>query len=193
MFVTTTLLGICFSLCIAYLWRLKSKYEYFVRRNIPGPPFEYIFGHFRTLWKTSSYHQQIYRWTRQYGTIYGLFEGSRPMYVVSDVDFLEEVFIKQFSSFHSRRDMILGRIDPNNAPNLFSAHANQWRRQRYVINPTFTTIKLKTMTPLMNKCIQSLMTKVNEMNGKEFNIYEMYKRLTMDVICKFTLIQLENK
>ena len=25
------------------------------------------------------------------------------MYVVSDVDFLEEVYIKQFASFHSRR------------------------------------------------------------------------------------------
>ena len=189
MFVTTILFGICFCLLITYLWRLKTRYEYFVRRNISGPPFEYLFGHLRTLWHTPSYHQQLQQWTRQYGSIYGLFEGSRPMYIVSDADFLEEVFIKQFSSFHSRRETILARVNSSNAPNLFTAHANQWRRQRHVINPTFTTMKLKTMAPLMNKCIESLMSKVSEMNGKEFNIYEMYKRLTMDVICKLNCVR----
>lgn len=106
------------------------------------------------------------------------------MYIVSDANFLEEVYIKQFSSFHSRRGTILDRIRSNSGASLFSAHANQWRRQRHIINPTFTTLKLKTMTSLMNKCIESFMLKVSEMNGNEFNIYEMYKRLTMDVICK---------
>jgi cytochrome P450 len=163
---------------------LKSRYDYFVRRNIPGPLFEYFFGHYRTLWHTPHYSDQIQEWTHQYGPIYGIFEGSRPMQIVSDVDFLQEVFIKQFSSFHSRRGNILNRLRPNNTASLFDAHANQWRRQRYVINPTFTTIKLKTMVPLVNKCIESLMVKVSEMNGNEFNIYEMYKRLTMDVICE---------
>jgi cytochrome P450 len=184
MLATATLLVACLCIFIVYhLWRLKSRYAYFVRRNIPGPPFEFIFGHYRTLWNTPHYSDQIKEWARQYGPIYGLFEGSRPMYIVSDVDFLQEVFIKQFSSFNSRRGNILTHLRSNNSANLFNAHANQWRRQRHV-NPTFTTIKLKTMAPLMNKCIKSLMVKVSEMNGNQFNIYEMYKRLTMDVICE---------
>jgi hypothetical protein len=29
-----------------------------------------------------------------------------------------------------------------------------------------------------------MMVKLNEMNGSEFNIYALYNRLTMDVICK---------
>ena len=103
---------------------------------------------------------QIQEWTRQFGSIYGLFEGTRPMYVVSDIDFLQEIFIKQFSSFHSRRTNFFYNIRKTNGANLFTAHANQWRRQRHVINPTFTTLKLKTMTPLMNKCIESMMVKV---------------------------------
>jgi cytochrome P450 len=106
------------------------------------------------------------------------------MYVVSDIDFLQEIFIKQFSSFHSRRVNFLLSIRKSNGASLFSAHANQWRRQRHVINSSFTTLKLKTMTPLMNKCIESMMGKLNEMNGSEFNIYALYNRLTMDVICK---------
>jgi len=38
---------------------------------------------------------------------------------------------------------------------------------------------------LVNKCIGSMIVKINEMNGSEFNIYSLYKRLTMDVICKY--------
>lgn len=184
MLVTVTLLAVALCLIISYVWKLKSRYEYFARRGIPVPPFEYLFGHYRALWRAPSYSDQIHEWTRQYGPIYGLYEGTRPMYIVSDADFIQEVYIKQFSSFHSRRGNILNETRPNSAPNLFSAHANQWRRQRHVINPTFTTVKLKTMAPLMNKCIDSLMNKVSEMTNVEFNIYDMYKRLTMDVICK---------
>jgi cytochrome P450 len=66
---------------------------------------------------------------------------------------------------------------------LLAAHGATWRRQRHVINPTFSTAKLKLMSPLVNHSIQSLMNKLAE-NKEEFNIYGMYKRLTMDVICK---------
>jgi cytochrome P450 len=42
------------------------------------------------------------------------------------------------------------------------------------------------MSPLVNHCIQNLMNKLEE-KKEEFNIYEMYKRLTMDVICKINI------
>jgi cytochrome P450 family 3 subfamily A len=72
---------------------------------------------------------------------------------------------------------------PGRRTNLLAAHGATWRRQRYVINPTFSTAKLKLMSPLVNHCIESLMNKLAE-NKEEFNIYGMYKRLTMNVICK---------
>jgi cytochrome P450 family 13 len=184
MFVIITLLATFVCLLVSYLWTLRSRYDYFKRRNIPGPPPRFFFGHYLTLWNVPFYPQQIQEWTRQFGSVYGLFEGTRPMYVVSDIDFLQEIFIKQFSAFHSRRVNFLISIRKSNGANLFSAHADQWRRQRHVINPSFTRLKLKTMTPLMNKCIESMMVKLNEMNSSEFNIYALYNRLTMDVICK---------
>ncbi|CAF4576422.1 unnamed protein product, partial [Rotaria sp. Silwood2] len=123
------------------------------RRNIPGPPPKLFFGHYLSIWSTLSFNRQIPEWTRKYGSLYGIFQGTRPIYVASDVDFLQEVFIKQFSLFHSRPMNFLVRMLKSNAPGLASAHGNQWRRQRHVINPTFTTVKLKMMTPLMNKFI----------------------------------------
>ena len=184
MFVLVALLTIVICLFVFYLWILKSQYDYFIHRNISGPPSRFFFGHYLTLWNTSSYSRQIQEWTRQYGSIYGLFEGTRPLYVVSDIDFLQEIFIKQFSIFHSRRLNFYINILKSNGVNLFTAQDSQWRRQRHVINPTFTALKLKTMAPLMNKCIDSMMMKFSQMNGNEFDIYPYYKRLTMDVICK---------
>jgi cytochrome P450 len=187
MITTVLLFGGLISLLLYYFWTLKGHYEYFVRRNIPGPPPKLFFGHYLSLWSTSSYNQQIQKWSKKYGPIYGIFQGTTPIYVVSDVDFLQEVFIKQFSIFHSRRNNVLVRMIKSKGASLFSSHANQWRRQRHVINPTFSTAKLKLMTPLMNKCILSMMDKIDEKN--EFNIFILYKRLTMDVICKSLILQ----
>jgi hypothetical protein len=65
--------------------------------------------------------------------LYEIFEGTRPLYVVSDVDFLQEVYKKQFSIFHSRSRNILTRMLKTISPSLSAAHANQWRRQGHII------------------------------------------------------------
>ncbi len=182
--ITIILFGVLTSLFFYYFFTLKSHYEYFVRQNIPGPRPKFFFGNYLSMWSTPSFNQQIQKWTGQYGPIYGIFEGTRPIYVVSDVDFLQEVYIKQFSIFHFRHNNILTRMFKTNATSLFTANGNQWRRQRHVINPTFTTAKLKMMTPLINKCIASIMKKLDENLDNEFNIFVLYRRLTMDVICK---------
>ena len=182
--ITIILLGAFISLLLYYYFSFKSRYDYFSRRNIPGPPPKFFFGHYPSIWSTALYNSQIQKWTQQYGPIYGIFQGARPMYVASDVDFLQEVYIKQFSIFHSRHNTILTRMFKTDATSLFTADGNQWRRQRHVINPTFSAAKLKLMVPLMNKCISSLLEKLDENINNEFNVFILYKRLTMDVICK---------
>ncbi len=187
MFFTLILLTVVVCLVFSYLWNVKSQYDYFKRHGLSGPPSTFLFGHYLTFWSTRSYSRQLEKWTKQYGPIYGLFEGTRPLYVVSDVDFLQEVYIKQFGSFHSRRVPFIMRPIASQKVHMLAADGATWRRQRHVINPTFSTAKLKLMSPLVSQCIQSLMNKLAE-NKDEFNIYEMYKRLTMDVICKINHI-----
>ncbi|CAF4117159.1 unnamed protein product [Rotaria sp. Silwood2] len=169
-----------------YLWTLKSSYDYFKSRGIPGPLPNFFFGHCRLLWSVESISRQLQTWTHKFGSIYGLFEGTRPIYVVSDPEFLQEVFMKQFSSFHSRHMAFVVRMTARNKMHLFIASSHQWHRQRLVINPTFSAAKLKLMTTLVNECIEAFMKKLSEKceEKKEFNIYLIYKRLTMDVICR---------
>ncbi|UJR24390.1 hypothetical protein I4U23_005767 [Adineta vaga] len=181
-FLPIILFIILILLLIYYVFLLQQRYEYFNQRHIPTPPFQFFFGHFKTLWNSSSYHRQLENWTKEYGKIFGIYEGSLPIFVVSDPDFLQEAFIKQFSIFHARKKTIL---DSSSHDIVFSS-GTKWRRQRHVINPTFTAAKLKTMSPLMNACITDLMKKIpnHVENGEEFNIYSYYKRMTMDVICR---------
>ncbi|CAF3464471.1 unnamed protein product, partial [Rotaria sp. Silwood2] len=120
MTITIILIGALISLVFYYLWTLKSNYDYFKRRNIPGPPPKLFFGHYLSIWSTLSFNRQIPEWTRKYGSLYGIFQGTRPIYVASDVDFLQELFIKQFSLFHSRPMNFLVRMLKSIAPGLAS-------------------------------------------------------------------------
>ena len=187
MVLTVALFAIVVCLIVRFLWTTNNRYDYFKRRSIPGPPHRFFFGHYKTIWSTQSFTKLLKQWTEEYGSIYGLFAGRIPMYVVSDVDFLQEVYIKQFSSFHSRAIANIFRIETDGKIHLFRAFGTRWRRQRHVLNPTFSAAKLKLMSPLVNGSIEAMLDKVSQMvtNGeKEMNIYELYKRLTMDVICK---------
>ena len=187
MFLTVALISVFVCLIVTYLWTINKRYDYFQRLGIPGPPHRFFLGHYKTLWSTKSLSIQLREWTHQYGSIYGLFVGTKPMYVISDVDFLQEVYIKQFSSFHSRMLANILRPQTNERIHIFNVGGAQWRRQRQVINPTFSSSKLKLMSSLVNECIKTMLSKVSEMadrEHKEVNIYELYKRMTMDVICK---------
>lgn len=185
MLLTVCLCTCLFALLVAYLWTIDRSYGYFKQRGIPGPAHRFFFGHLKTLWATKRYSRQLQEWTRQYGSIYGLYEGTRPLYVVSDVDFLHEVFVKQFSSFHSRRVPFLARMGVGTPENLFGSSGMTWRRQRHIVNPTFSAAKMKLMLPVVHQCIDTLMAKLSSAHEQhaEFNIYEMYRRMTMDIIC----------
>ncbi|CAF3553223.1 unnamed protein product [Rotaria socialis] len=69
---------------------------------------------------------------------------------------------------------------------LFIGTTPIWRRQRHATNPTFSSAKLKLMSPLVSGRIEAMLNKISTMTTtqhKEINMYELYKRLTMDVIC----------
>ena len=178
------LLLIFIGLAVYYLV-LRQRYQYFHVRGIPTPPFQFFYGHLKTLWNAASYHRQLESWTKQYGKIYGIYEGRLPIFVVSDPDFLHEVFIEQFSVFNARKATFIDDI----IPCTFLLNGEEWRRHHHMLTSAFTAVKLKMMSPLINGCINDLMKMLSDHaeNGEEFNIYLYYKRVTMDVICENTL------
>ena len=176
------LLLVLIGLLTYYFYQLRQYYQYFSRLGIRTPPFDFFYGHFKTLWNSGGAHRQLHQWTKQYGRIYGIYQGTVPTLIVSDPDFLQEVFVKQFAIFSNRNEIFAG----GKIKNVFTSTGATWRRHRHILNPTFSAAKLKLMSPLIDDCVNELIKKLDEYatSENEFNIYTYYKRLTMDVICR---------
>ncbi|CAF0846572.1 unnamed protein product [Adineta steineri] len=170
------------------IYIIYNRFCYFSKRSIPCPPVRSIlFGHLSDLWSAKSYSEQLHQWTQQYGSVYGIFEGTRPVYVISDINFIEEIFIKQFARFHSRRVTLTNRVLGEKNFNVLTAYISQlWKKQRKILNPTFSGAKMRRLLPTINTCVNIFMERLTTQttDGTIFNIYEIYKRLTMDVICR---------
>ncbi|CAF3820441.1 unnamed protein product [Rotaria sordida] len=163
---------------------IRRKYDYFKSANIVGPSPTFLFGNLLEIWKASHYSGQLESWTRKYGKIYGIFEGTLPIYVVSDVDFIEEVYIKQFSNFNTRRPFFFLLADQEKRMHLGNSNAVKWRRQRHIINPIFSKAKLVSMIPLIIKSIDEFLDIIALYADRnvDVDVRSMYTRLSMDVL-----------
>jgi cytochrome P450 len=181
--LTGALISILLIIITAYLWHIRQIYNFFKQRHIPGPPPTFFFGNFSDLLKTKRLSISIKQWTEKYGRVFGYFEGHTPNLVVYDPDILQDIFIKSFSNFHSRRAFPLEDRHTKDV-HIFSAPGLRWKRQRFIINPTFSSSKLKQMTPLIHRSIDALMTKLADEHktNQPFDIYAYFKRFTMDTI-----------
>lgn len=175
-------------LLISYL--IYNRFCYFSIRSIPNPPISsLIFGHLSDLWSARSYSEQLHEWTLEYGSVYGIFEGLHPVYVVSDLKMIQEIFVTQFQRFYARRTPLSNRILGVERLHVFATNSSeQWKRQRTILNPAFSTYKMKRLVPTIDSSINIFMEKLSlQKNEKSLNILELYKRLTMDIICKIKL------
>ncbi len=179
---------ILFLVVVVYL--TYDRFCYFSKRSIPCPPMpSVIFGHLPDLWSAKLYSEQLQKWTRQYGSVYGLFQGTRPVYVVSDIKFIEEVFITQFARFYSRGPHLGSEILGKEYDNILTTNtAEIWKRQRKILNPAYSGAKIRRLLPTIDTCINIFIERLaSTQNGTVINVFEMFKRLTIDIICKFCI------
>ncbi|CAF3502533.1 unnamed protein product [Rotaria sp. Silwood1] len=185
MFTFLLLLSICTCLLALYLVHIHRCYSFFKHLGINGPQPIFLLGNIIDFVRTKRISVCIQNWTNKFGQIYGYFEGHTPILVVSNPDILHDIFIKHFSKFHSRRQFPLEDRRTTKGVHLFSATGNQWRRQRAIINPTFSSLKMRRMFPIIDDCISTLLIKLEEcmkVSSEGFDIYKLYKCLTMDLI-----------
>lgn len=121
--------------------------------------------------------------------MWGYFEGPEPNLVISDPNVIQEVFIKQFSSFHGRKLFILHE-DPDSDTNvsMFNARGERWKRLRAIVNPAFSDLKLRSMFPLVKNSVDAFMEQLEAVpHDQAIDIFHLFKRLTLDIIgeCAF--------
>ena len=72
---------------------------------------------------------------------------------------------------------------------VFAADYKLWKNQRQILAPAFTTKKLKSLKPIVNKAINKLMMKFDDAakSGHEVDLIDMFREMTLSIIISTAL------
>ena len=174
MVVTVFVLLICYWI----RWRYNCL-SVLNRYGIPGPKPNFFFGTTLKYRKTKgkmSVDMEL-EWTKQYGKVFGMYFGLRPVILVADPVLLKDILIKDFGKWTNR-----GPI-PNQTDMLVVMKNEKWKNVRNLMSPAFSAAKLKSMFPVMKACIDLFISECKKKSDyADLDIYEHLQALTLDII-----------
>ncbi|XP_033752177.1 cytochrome P450 3A2-like [Pecten maximus] len=107
-----------------------------------------------------------------------------PSLVVADKEMLREILVRQFANFPDRRTIEGFNGDMEHG--ILFRKGQQWKQNRSIISPTFSSGKLRQMVPLIQEACDTLLkTTRSAMKDRENSQVEMNRLFggyTMDVI-----------
>jgi len=111
------------------------------------------------------------------------------MLITSDLEMIQEVFIKQFNAFPSRKRFPLTEPENSEYKNLLETNLpGRWKRMRLLMNPSFSSAKIRDMDPLIIKCTDRLIEQFENKSEEEVYINMFMKRFTMDTILLYFML-----
>ncbi|CAG7828176.1 unnamed protein product, partial [Allacma fusca] len=164
-----------------FIWSRKRVLNQWKRLGIPGPEPNFWFGNAKQLpYGRLDVLSVLEGMSRKYGRVFGYYIGLRPQLQVTDADIVKEVFVKQFSNFVNRPDA------QQTEHNLVRLRDNEWKESRKILNPMFTTKKLKQLATMMNEVENTLMDILDEKCERKEIIpaYKTAQGLTFQIITK---------
>lgn len=116
--------------------------------------------------------------------IVGIYFFQMPILVVVDTKLLQDIMIKDFTSFHDRPMPVDEVKDPLSA-HLFSLRGKQWRDLRVKLTPTFTSGKLKGMFPIIKdagQVLEDYLVNQVKQGNDVFEFKDLMMRFTLNII-----------
>ncbi|XP_037083316.1 cytochrome P450 3A29-like [Pollicipes pollicipes] len=175
--------------------RRLYKFQTLQRFGHTVPPYTLLRGNSAKLVGPTG-PQELRRLFNEYGVQYGsrgktlaLYMGTRPLLYTTDPDLVREVLTERCDIFPDRHGAFKSPVltIPDNS--LLRLRGERWKHVRRVLSPTFTTNKLKGMSPAINRSIQTFLDVLesNRLQGQPTNVYVAFRRLTLEVIGKCAL------
>ena len=150
--------------------------------RLPGPPPKIYSGNYSEMAKLG-YLKTIAKWMPKYGPTFICFYGIKPMIMTEDLEIIRSINVKNFDSFVNRVSLpwILSK---RKVPDLFRMRDEQWRRVRRILTPTFSSKKLRMMSPLIQESCERLSNKIATVSDTDnsVDVWELFGVFTMEVI-----------
>ncbi|XP_054740136.1 probable cytochrome P450 6a23 [Anastrepha obliqua] len=178
---------------LVVIWFFRQQ-SYWRRRGIPSSKPTML------ACLTTKHVTQILRETYQQfkgtGPFFGFFFLATKTVLVTDLELVKKILIKDFNYFADRGLYTNVHDDPLSG-NMFFAEVEQWKRLRTKLTPTFTSGKMKNMFHMVNAVGERLMTTLHNQigdgdaqgPGKVLLVTDLSGRYTTDAIgtCAFGL------
>ncbi|XP_034834202.1 probable cytochrome P450 6a14 isoform X1 [Maniola hyperantus] len=172
-------------LLIVYLW-FQYKFTYWSRKGVVGPKPIFPFGNIKRVVQRKEqffepFCDNYYRY--KHLPYVGMYCFNKPVLSINDPDLAKHILIKDFEHFQSHGIFSGGTGDPL-AGHLFNLHSQAWKILRLKMSPVFSTSKLKSMYPLVEKIAKEAHDYAAElhMNNKAINFSEFYEKYAMEIV-----------
>lgn len=114
----------------------------------------------------------------------GIMEFRSPVLMVTDLDLIKQILVKDFDHFVDRRPINFD--EPTFQETVLNLEGQKWKDVRSVLSPAFTTGKMKQMFEQFNTCgknfVQCVQSHPTSDNGHLVTIQDVVNRFTVDVI-----------
>src|SRR5687767_13402366 len=104
--------------------------------------------------------------------------------MLNSVEFVKQILIKDVRMFLNRPDKKV--IHPIFGTIITNAKDDDWKRLRTIVNPIFSSGKLKKMQKLIEEEVSNLFEIFDKHSdeGKEANVFAILSNFSLDVIAK---------
>jgi cytochrome P450 family 6 len=185
------LLKLLITLCVLFLaiyFYFKYKFTYWESIGVPfiKPRFPYgnVQGRKRK-YHSSQVFQRFYNELKHQGIFGGVYFFTRPACLITDLNFLKKIMIKDFAYFHDRGAYSNVKDDPLSG-HLLNLEGDRWKKLREKLSPTFTSGKMRYMLPTIVSVADRLENYLDTTISQdaEPEIKNVLARFTTDIIGK---------
>ncbi|XP_055377111.1 probable cytochrome P450 6a14 [Condylostylus longicornis] len=171
---------------ILLYWILKFHYKHWERKKIFSPRPSLFYGN--TSGKGHFWDIKIlYETFKHKKPFFGFFFYIKPMLMITDLDLVKNILIKDFQYFQNRGSFSNPKADPLTG-HLINLEDEYWRNLRSKLTPVFSSGKMKYMfssvRTIGDRLVEVLNDSIRE-NGNqtlEIEIKSLMSRFTIDVI-----------
>ncbi|CAG9810918.1 unnamed protein product [Chironomus riparius] len=175
-------IGLLIVLAVTIYGFLLHQFSYWKRRNVPYIEPHLIYGNAKGV--ESKFHHtkfwiDLYQKLKSKGPVAGIYVFFYPIAIVTDLDLVKQILVKDFNVFVNRGHYLNLKDDPISA-HLFNIEDESWKFMRNKLSPAFSSGKLKAMFPTIIKLADKF-TEIAETNTS-LDVRDLGARFASDVL-----------